>query len=166
MNTIEICVMTTSPCILTPNFTQDLLEVKYDPTRYEITSNPQVIFFYGQEGKFWGVRLPSTTTKTVKFGYMSSQQVLEPLTSDTTWTLKLDNIGIVTVVSPTNVPYSYLFTELSGDISAARIGFNDFDTSVSNCYRVFNPNQMTGIGWCDKCHEASAFISQHFLILN
>ena len=131
------------------DFSQEQLEVNYDPTRYETESNPQVIFFYpARDGstKSTGVRLPSTTTKTVKFSWVSTQKVLEQLTSDTTWTLKLDGTGLVTATSPTDVPYTYTFSELTGDVTAVKVGFQDFDTSVSNCYRVYNPNQMDNLG--------------------
>ena len=131
------------------NFNKDQLEIKYDPTRYESASkNPQVMFVANNIG----IRLPSKSFPTVNFGWSSNPQVLEQLLINTTWTLQLDNTGLITVVSPTDVKYSHTFTELSGDISAMRIGLNDFstDTTVTNCYRVFNPSQITGIGGYEK----------------
>ena len=71
---------------------------------------------------------------------------MEQLASESTWTLKLDGTGLVTVTSPSNVLFTYLFTELVGDVTAVKIGFRDFDTTVSNCYRVYNPNQMDNLG--------------------
>lgn len=157
-NTIEKCVADNLECTLTVDFTQNQLEIKYDPTKYNGGAlNPQILFFYtdsdGSSQK-WGVRLPSTTTKTVKFRWEYEPDVSEELTSESTWTLKLDNTGQITVVSPSDVSFTYTVTELSGDVSAAKIGFDYFDTSVASCYRVYNPDQMNNIGeyiMCSGC---------------
>ena len=102
------------------------------------------MLFYTADGgsKFIGIRLPTTTTPTVKWSWESTSDVIEQLSSDNTWTLKMENTGQVTAVSPTKAEFSFTFSVLGGDISAMKIGFNDFDLSTTNCYRIFNPNKV------------------------
>jgi hypothetical protein len=125
------------------DFTTNRLAITYDPTKYGShpnTDNPQVLIFYkdGETSKKIGIRLPSTTTPTVQFAWQSTQNVAESLTATTVWQLAMDSTGKVTVLSPKDVEFQQKFTELRGDISTVKIGFNGFDQKTTNCYRIFN----------------------------
>ena len=127
------------------DFSEDQLQVTYDPTKYDST-NPQVLIYYtvGETTNNRGIRLPSTSTRTVKFGWDETYNVEEELPEQeegNTWTLTVENTGKVTVVSPTEVEYSFTF-EVLNDVGSLKIGFKEFDASGTNCFQIFNPNKI------------------------
>ena len=126
------------------DFSEDQLQVTYDPTKYDSKDNPQVLIYYtvGETTNNRGIRLPSTSTRKVKFSWQKEYNVKEELPDEgNTWTLTVENTSKVTVVSPTEVEYSFTFDVLN-DVGSLKIGFKDFDASGTNCFQIFNPNKI------------------------
>ena len=102
------------------------------------------MFFYmdGGSSSFIGVRLPSTAEPEIKWRW-TPENVAESLSADNNaWTLKMDNTGKITAISPTKIEFSSTFSELSGGVSSTKVGFKDFKSTAANCYRIFNPNRI------------------------
>ena len=125
----------------TINFNKYHLTVTYDATK-DVTQSPQVKFHHSSG--FVGIRLPTTNSKQIKWGYNMPETLKEQdktLTTSDTWTFKIADDGTATLISPAVNSYTHSFSTVVSNFKGGslEVGFSDFETGGVSCYEIYDP---------------------------
>lgn len=121
------------------DFSIQTLKVTYDPTSTVSSDNPQIRIYYGDENTdYVGVRIPRTTSSSIKWGWGDHKSISENLISPFWWTLTVDD-GMIELQSQDGNVYSHpsQFTSLLVDSNIFPVTFQDFQQS--DYYEIFPP---------------------------